>query len=63
MTIAAIIVAAGRGNRAGGPLPKQWQMLGDRSVAAHAVAALASHAARLVIVIMRMVVIMCVVVA
>lgn len=29
MTIAALIVAAGRGTRAGGPLPKQWRPLGD----------------------------------
>lgn len=29
MTIAALIVAAGRGTRAGGPLPKQWRSLGD----------------------------------
>jgi len=28
MTTAAIIVAAGRGSRAGGPEPKQWQALG-----------------------------------
>jgi 2-C-methyl-D-erythritol 4-phosphate cytidylyltransferase/2-C-methyl-D-erythritol 2,4-cyclodiphosphate synthase len=33
MTTAALIVAAGRGTRAGGPLPKQW-----RSVAGHPVA-------------------------
>ncbi|MFD1158036.1 bifunctional 2-C-methyl-D-erythritol 4-phosphate cytidylyltransferase/2-C-methyl-D-erythritol 2,4-cyclodiphosphate synthase [Roseovarius aestuarii] len=32
MTIAAIIVAAGRGTRAGGDLPKQWQMLAGRRV-------------------------------
>lgn len=30
MTTAAIIVAAGRGTRAGGDLPKQWQMLAGR---------------------------------
>lgn len=39
MTTAAIIVAAGRGSRAGGALPKQWQPLGARPVAAHAVSA------------------------
>ncbi|WP_146585862.1 bifunctional 2-C-methyl-D-erythritol 4-phosphate cytidylyltransferase/2-C-methyl-D-erythritol 2,4-cyclodiphosphate synthase [Puniceibacterium confluentis] len=33
MTIAALIVAAGRGTRAGGPVPKQWQQLGSRPVA------------------------------
>jgi 2-C-methyl-D-erythritol 4-phosphate cytidylyltransferase/2-C-methyl-D-erythritol 2,4-cyclodiphosphate synthase len=32
MTAAAIIVAAGRGTRAGGPLPKQWQELAGRPV-------------------------------
>ncbi|MFT6076640.1 MAG: hypothetical protein ACJAZ1_003576, partial [Yoonia sp.] len=35
MKSAAIIVAAGRGTRAGGPLPKQWQSLGGRTLAAH----------------------------
>jgi len=35
MTIAALIVAAGRGTRAGGDLPKQWQRLGGQTVAAH----------------------------
>ncbi len=29
---AAVIVAAGRGIRAGGEIPKQWQRLGDRRV-------------------------------
>lgn len=33
MTTAAIIVAAGRGQRAGGGLPKQWRALGGRRVA------------------------------
>ena len=33
--IAAIIVAAGRGLRAGGDVAKQWQLLGDRRVADH----------------------------
>lgn len=32
MTTAAIIVAAGRGTRAGGDSPKQWQMLAGRRV-------------------------------
>ena len=40
---AAIIVAAGRGLRAGGDLPKQWQMLGDRPVLHHTVAAFQDH--------------------
>ncbi|WP_054006123.1 bifunctional 2-C-methyl-D-erythritol 4-phosphate cytidylyltransferase/2-C-methyl-D-erythritol 2,4-cyclodiphosphate synthase [Cypionkella psychrotolerans] len=39
MTTAAIITAAGRGLRAGGGVPKQWQLLGGLAVAAHAVAA------------------------
>lgn len=39
MTLAAILVAAGRGSRAGGEKPKQWQMLAGRPVAAHALAA------------------------
>ena len=32
MTIAAIIVAAGRGTRAGGDIPKQWQRIAGRTV-------------------------------
>ncbi|WP_297772282.1 bifunctional 2-C-methyl-D-erythritol 4-phosphate cytidylyltransferase/2-C-methyl-D-erythritol 2,4-cyclodiphosphate synthase [uncultured Roseovarius sp.] len=32
MTTAALIVAAGRGTRAGGPVPKQWQPLAGRRV-------------------------------
>ncbi|MCC5991193.1 MAG: bifunctional 2-C-methyl-D-erythritol 4-phosphate cytidylyltransferase/2-C-methyl-D-erythritol 2,4-cyclodiphosphate synthase [Rhodobacteraceae bacterium] len=48
---AAIIVAAGRGLRAGGDLPKQWQMLGGRPVLAHTLDALrAGGIARLVVV-------------
>ncbi|MFT7146749.1 MAG: 2-C-methyl-D-erythritol 4-phosphate cytidylyltransferase [Yoonia sp.] len=43
MKSAAIIVAAGRGTRAGGPLPKQWQSLGGRTLAAHAMARFAAH--------------------
>ncbi|GFE66892.1 bifunctional 2-C-methyl-D-erythritol 4-phosphate cytidylyltransferase/2-C-methyl-D-erythritol 2,4-cyclodiphosphate synthase [Litoreibacter roseus] len=34
---AALIVAAGRGTRAGGDLPKQWQKIGRQSVVAHTV--------------------------
>ena len=37
----AIIVAAGRGTRAGGDLPKQWQMLNGQPVLAHTLAAFA----------------------
>jgi len=39
MTVATIIVAAGRGTRAGGPEPKQWQRLGSQRVIDHAIAA------------------------
>lgn len=53
MTTAAIIVAAGRGLRAGGAVPKQWQMLAGRPVLAHTLAAFAGVAGidRLVLVI------------
>ncbi len=44
MTIAAIIVAAGRGVRAGGDVPKQWQLLAGVPVVAHAVRAFANEA-------------------
>ena len=37
----ALLVAAGRGTRAGGPVPKQWQDLGGAPVAARAAAAFA----------------------
>jgi 2-C-methyl-D-erythritol 4-phosphate cytidylyltransferase / 2-C-methyl-D-erythritol 2,4-cyclodiphosphate synthase len=40
-TTAIIIVAAGRGTRAGGDLPKQWQRLGGQSVLAHTIHAFA----------------------
>lgn len=43
MTTTAILVAAGRGTRAGGDIPKQWQRLGDRSVADHAITTFADH--------------------
>ncbi len=36
---AAVIVAAGRGTRLGGPLPKQWQTLAGQPVLAHSLAA------------------------
>lgn len=39
MQIGAIIVAAGRGTRAGGGLAKQWRMLAGRPVLAHALEA------------------------
>lgn len=37
--IAVILVAAGRGSRMGGGLPKQWRLLAGRPVLAHTVAA------------------------
>ena len=43
MRVGAVIVAAGRGTRAGGGVPKQWRMLCGRPVAAHALAAFADH--------------------
>ena len=42
-TITALIVAAGRGTRAGGGLPKQWQMLGAKRVIDHTIAAFQNH--------------------
>ncbi|MES2667299.1 MAG: bifunctional 2-C-methyl-D-erythritol 4-phosphate cytidylyltransferase/2-C-methyl-D-erythritol 2,4-cyclodiphosphate synthase [Pseudomonadota bacterium] len=49
MTTAAIIVAAGRGTRAGGDLPKQWQILAGKPVLAHSLAAFAGWRRVLVI--------------
>jgi len=43
MSVAVIIVAAGRGNRAGGDRPKQWQGLGGAQVLSHTLAAFADH--------------------
>lgn len=51
MTTAAVIVAAGRGSRAGGTLPKQWQMLAGRPVLAHTIDAFRGHVDRIVVVI------------
>lgn len=39
MQTAVIIVAAGRGSRMGGDVPKQWQMLAGKPVLAHTLAA------------------------
>ncbi len=39
----ALIVAAGRGTRAGGDRPKQWQRLAGRRVIDHTIAAFARH--------------------
>lgn len=49
MKIAAIITAAGRGTRAGGDLPKQWQMLAGEPVLAHTLRAFAGMQRVLVI--------------
>lgn len=49
MTTAAIIVAAGRGTRAGGEIPKQWQSLAGKPVLAHSLAAFAGMRRILVI--------------
>ncbi|HBZ43035.1 MAG TPA: bifunctional 2-C-methyl-D-erythritol 4-phosphate cytidylyltransferase/2-C-methyl-D-erythritol 2,4-cyclodiphosphate synthase [Maritimibacter sp.] len=43
MDIAAIIVAAGRGTRAGGGVPKQWRRLGKARVADITLAAFRNH--------------------
>ena len=41
--IAALIVAAGRGTRAGGAVPKQWQPLCGKRVIDHTLAAFQRH--------------------
>lgn len=43
MTIAAIIVAAGKGERAGTSLPKQFVSIGGQTLLAHAVSTLSRH--------------------
>lgn len=45
MTVAAIVVAAGKGIRAGGTVPKQFAMLCGKSMISHSVGALFSHPA------------------
>ncbi len=49
MQTAVIIVAAGRGSRMGGPVPKQWQMLAGKPVLAHTLCAFAGMRVVLVI--------------
>lgn len=49
MDVSVIIVAAGRGSRMGGEVPKQWQMLAGKPVLAHALAAFAGMRVLLVI--------------
>jgi 2-C-methyl-D-erythritol 4-phosphate cytidylyltransferase / 2-C-methyl-D-erythritol 2,4-cyclodiphosphate synthase len=46
---AVIITAAGRGTRAGGDLPKQWQLLAGKPVLAHTIAAFAGYFVVLVV--------------
>jgi 2-C-methyl-D-erythritol 4-phosphate cytidylyltransferase len=43
MTCVAVIVAAGRGQRAGGHLPKQWQMLAGAPVLSHTLRVFETH--------------------
>ncbi len=43
LSVTALIVAAGSGERLGGGLPKQFRTLGGKTVLAHAVDALAGH--------------------
>ena len=49
MQTAVIITAAGRGTRAGGDVPKQWQMLAGQPVLAHTLAAFAGFRVVLVV--------------
>ncbi|MCU0900452.1 MAG: bifunctional 2-C-methyl-D-erythritol 4-phosphate cytidylyltransferase/2-C-methyl-D-erythritol 2,4-cyclodiphosphate synthase [Cypionkella sp.] len=51
MTTAAIIVAAGRGTRAGGDLPKQWQLLAGKPVLDHTIDAFFGRVDRVCVVI------------
>ena len=43
VSAAALIVAAGRGHRVGGPLPKQYRQLAGRAVLGHSVHRFATH--------------------
>ena len=47
---AAIILAAGRGTRAGGDVPKQWRLLAGKPVVAHALAAFAALPLRVLVI-------------
>jgi 2-C-methyl-D-erythritol 4-phosphate cytidylyltransferase/2-C-methyl-D-erythritol 2,4-cyclodiphosphate synthase len=44
-SVACLIVAAGRGHRAGGDIPKQYQHIGGKAVLAHTVDAFLTHPA------------------
>lgn len=50
MKTAAIIVAAGRGTRAGGDIPKQWQLLRGHAVISHTFNALRGHVDKICVV-------------
>ena len=43
MSNAALIVAAGRGTRAGGEVPKQWRKIAGQSVITHTLQAFSRH--------------------
>ncbi|MBL0113976.1 MAG: bifunctional 2-C-methyl-D-erythritol 4-phosphate cytidylyltransferase/2-C-methyl-D-erythritol 2,4-cyclodiphosphate synthase [Sphingomonadales bacterium] len=43
MTVAALIVAAGKGDRAGGAVPKQFARLGGKAMLAHSIDAFLAH--------------------
>ncbi len=45
LTVAVLVVAAGRGSRFGGPLPKQYRLLNGQPVLRHTLAAFATHPA------------------
>ena len=45
MTVTALIVAAGKGERLGGDVPKQYRLLGGKPVLRWAVEALVGHPA------------------
>jgi 2-C-methyl-D-erythritol 4-phosphate cytidylyltransferase/2-C-methyl-D-erythritol 2,4-cyclodiphosphate synthase len=49
MAVHVVLVAAGSGTRAGGEIPKQWQMLGGRPVLAHTLAAFAGFPVTIVV--------------
>lgn len=49
MSTQVVILAAGRGSRAGGDLPKQWQILAGKPVLAHTLAAFAGLPVTLVV--------------
>lgn len=52
MPVCAVVLAGGVGRRFGGPRPKQFAVLGDRTVIEHSIAAFADHPAvtRLIVV-------------